>query len=148
MFLVAMVLMTLHRIIDQQTPLFEVCYRWISLLPLGLTLIFTFIMLAFFPDHTAKILGWPISPFQYQLACANLGFGVISILSCAASYEFRLATVIGVASWLWVAAAGHIYQIQVYHAHVPSNAGSWLFCDFFVPALLVLCILKLKPRRT
>ncbi len=124
---------------------FEVLYRWFALLPVGFTSIYAFIMHAFFPVFTAGTIGWANSPFQYEVAMADLSFGVLAILSFKASYGFRLATVIGITCWLWGDAAGHIYQINVNHNFDPGNAGSWLYMDMFLPIILLLPIVKLKP---
>jgi len=123
---------------------YEVFFRWIILLPLGITAIYAFIMHAFFPGTTAANIGWTNSPFQFEVAMANLGFGVIAIASFNASYGFRLATVIGSLFWLWGDAIGHLYQMIIHHNFAPGNAGSWFWMDIIVPLILLFLIKKLK----
>lgn len=125
---------------------YEIIYRWVVLLPLGATAIYAFVMHAFFPDLTASTIGWQGSPFQFEVAMADLGFGVIAILSFKASFGFRLATVIGNTFWLWGDAVGHIYQMIAKHDYAIGNAGSWFWMDILIPLILIICIAKLKSR--
>lgn len=134
--------------INKNAEPFEVLYSWFSLLPLGVTSIYAFIMHAFFPTFTAEIIGWHNSAFQFEVAVANLAFGVIAILSFKASYGFRLATVIAATCWLWGDASGHIYQMNVNDDFAQGNAGSWLYMDMFVPVILILAIVRLnEPKK-
>ena len=123
---------------------YEIFFRWTVLLPLGFTAIYAFIMHAFFPDLAATTIGWQNSPFQFEVAMANLGFGVIAILSFNASYGFRLATVIGNTFWLWGDAVGHVYQIVEHQNFSIGNAGSWFWMDILVPLILIFLISKLQ----
>lgn len=120
----------------------EVMYQLIALLPLGVTSIYAFIMHAFFPVIAAQAIGWQNSPFQFEVAIANLAIGVIAILSVYQSYGFRLATVIASACWLWGDAIGHLYQILIYQNYTTGNAGSWFYTDMLVPLMLCFYILK------
>lgn len=128
---------------DKQLDVFEIVYRWFAFLPLGITAIYAFVLHAFFPDFTAAAIGWPHSPFQFEVAMANLGFGVIAILSIYGSYGFRLATVIGNACWLWGDAIGHSRQLIVHHQFSAGHAGTWFYMDMFLPIILLACIFKL-----
>ncbi len=129
-------------------PSTEIFFRWLVLLPVGITGIFAFIMHAFFPDFTAGTIGWQNSPFQYEVAMANLGFGLMGVLSFKASYGFRLATVVGNTCWLWGDAIGHIYQMIAFHDFASGNAGSWFWIDLLAPLFFILCIVKLKSKTT
>ena len=129
--------------INKKLDRFEIVYRWFACLPLGMTAIYAFILHAFFPDFTAAAIGWHNSPFQFEVAMANLGFGVIAILSIYGSYGFRLATVIGNACWLWGDAIGHSRQLIVHHYFSASHAGSWFYMDMLLPVVLLACIFKL-----
>ncbi len=144
MFVVAIVFMLIHRLMDRNEAPSEILYRWFSFFPLGITSIYAFIMHAFFPEFTARTIGWQTSPFQYEVAMACLAIGVIAILSFKASYGFRLATVIAATCWLWGDAIGHIYQIRIHHDIAPGNAGSWLYMDMVLPVILIIAIVKLK----
>ena len=142
--IVAIVFSIIHRSVNRSLPLSEILYRWFALLPLGATAIYAAVMHGFFPDFTAATIGWANSPFQFEVAMANLGFGVIAILSVYGSFGFRLATVIGNTCWLWGDAVGHTYQMITQHNFAPGNAGSWFYMDVFLPLILLILIIKLK----
>lgn len=147
MFILAVLFILLHRTMRRRVPEAEIVYRWIALFALGFTGIYAFIMHAFYPEFTAATIGWANSPFQYEVAMANLGFGLLGILSFNASYPFRLATVIGSTCWLWGDATGHIYQMIEHNNFTIGNAGSWFWMDIFIPLILIICLIKLKQKR-
>ena len=120
----------------------EIYLRWIFLLPLGITGLYAFIMHAFFGTFTAAAIGWSSSPFQYEVAMANLGFGVMGVLAYKASHGFRVATVVGTTCWLWGDAVGHIYQMITMHNFTVGNAGSWFWMDVLVPLMLIVLLVK------
>jgi hypothetical protein len=146
MLIVAIVIIVLNKLLAPQQFLYEIIFRWIILLPLGFTAIYAFIMHAFFGEISAAIIGWHNSPFQFEVAMANLGFGALSILSFKADYHFRLAAVIGNTCWLWGDAIGHIYQMIIQHNFSIGNAGSWFWLDVLMPMIIIICILKLKEQ--
>jgi hypothetical protein len=132
--------------IRKRASVFEVIYRWVAFFALGITGIYTFLMHAFLPDYTAASIGWQTSPFQLEVAVADLAFGILGVISARASYGFKLATVIGATVWLWGDAVGHTYQIIVHHNFSIGNAGSWFWMDIIIPLVLIICILKLKNK--
>jgi len=146
MLVLALILGAMQWATQQRLPSPEIFYRWVALLPVGLTSIYGFIMHAFFPDYTAGVIGWANSPFQFEVAIANLSIGVIALISNRANYDFRLATVIACTCWFWGDACGHIYQMVAHHNFAPGNAGSWFYLDIIIPIILIACITKLKPR--
>jgi hypothetical protein len=143
---VAILLTVIHWMTKQKTSVYEILYRWITLLPFGLTALYSFVVHAFYPVTAAASIGWQVSPFQYEVAMANLGFGLVAILAYKASYGFRLANVIGGTCWLWGDALGHFYQMAAHHNYTIGNAGSWLWVDIFVPLLLIIAVRKFKSR--
>lgn len=124
----------------------ELSYRWIAFFPLGITGLYSFIMHAFFGNFTASTIGWQNSPFQFEVAVANLGMGLIGVLAFNASYGFRKAVVIANTCWLWGDAAGHIYQMLTQHNFASGNAGSWFWMDVFVPLILIICLLQMRNK--
>jgi hypothetical protein len=146
LFILALIISTIQWGRHQKIPAAEIFYRWMALLPLGLAGLYGFVMHAFFPDISAAAIGWTNSPFQYEVAMANLGFGLIAILSYKASYGFRLATVIANTCWLWGDASGHIYQMITQHNFASGNAGSWFWMDIILPLVMIICISKIKPQ--
>lgn len=147
MFALAMIFIIFHRMFVRHISENEIIYRWMAVFALGCTLIYTFVMHAFYPNITAISIGWPPSPFQYEVAIADLAFGVLAILSFRASYGFRLATVVGNTIWLWGDAIGHIIQMVTYHNFSVGNAGSWFWMDIIIPIILIICLTNLRPGK-
>ncbi|MDR3478512.1 MAG: hypothetical protein P4M14_10835 [Gammaproteobacteria bacterium] len=146
LFVLAMILTIVQWSTHQRLSSYEILFRWTTLLPLGLAGIYGFAMHGFFPEFTAHTIGWSNSPFQFEVAVANLGFGMIGLLAYRASYGFRLASVIGNTCWLWGDATGHIYQMITKHNFANGNAGSWFWMDLIIPMILIICMVKLKTR--
>lgn len=143
MLILAILFILLHKLIRRHVPDSEIVYRWLAFFALGLSSLYAFVMHAFFPELAAKSIGWAVSPFQYEVAMANLAIGVIAILSFNASFGFRLATVIAAVFWLWGDAAGHIYQMVQFHNFNTGNAGSWFIMDIIIPLMLIITVRKL-----
>lgn len=148
LFILALILVFLQKMVfARHIKLSESLYGWVSLLPLGIGGLYGFVLHAFFPDFTAATIGWQNSPFQYEVAMANLGFGLVAVLAFQASFGFRLANVIGITCWLWGDAAGHIYQIITQHNFTSGNAGSWFWMDMICPLILIICIIRLRQNQ-
>jgi hypothetical protein len=140
MLLLAMLLILINLLIEKNLNFAEIAFRWLTLLSLGFTSAYSFVMHAFFPEFTAAQIGWQDSPFQFEVAMANLAFAATGILAFKGSFGFRLATVIGSTCWLWGDAIGHVLQMVANHNYAPANAGSWLWMDILTPLLLILCL--------
>src|SRR5579885_484169 len=81
MFLLAIVLILVHRLIKRDLPESEIVYRWMALFALGITSIYAFMMHAYFPQISASAIGWKPSPFEFEVAVADLAIGLLGILS-------------------------------------------------------------------
>ncbi len=149
MFDVALVVIICHRLlVGRRRPVADIVYRWMILFAVGFTGIYAFVMYVFMGPMVATNLGWPLSPFQYEVGIANLVIGVIAILSFNASAGFRLATVIAATLWLWGDATIHYYQLMKTQSLSLSQVGSWFWMDLLVPIFLIVCIVQLKPTQT
>lgn len=147
MFGVAAFFMLLHWMVTLgRVSQYEIVYRWTAFFAVGVTGLFAFVMHAFYPAMSAEAIGWAPSPFQYEVAMADLGFGLVAILSFNASIGFRLAATFANACWLWGDASGHIYQIFVARNYAIGNAGSWFWMDLLLPLILFLCVAKLNSN--
>jgi hypothetical protein len=147
MFFLAIVFILFHRIINRRLPESEIVYRWMALFALGCTCIYAFAMHAYFPHFAAAEIGWTSTPFEFEVAMADLAIGIIAILSFSSSFGFRAATVIATMIFLWGDAVGHINQMIINSDFMTGNAGSWFWMDVFLPFILVICILKMKEGR-
>ena len=148
MLLCALFFIVIHTLLRiKYISFYEIVFRWIVLFSLGFTCIYTFIMHAFFPNQAAAVVGWAASPFQFEVAMADLALGVLGVLSFKASYGFRSATVLASLFCLWGDAIGHIQQMIINHNFMPGNAGSWFWLDIFIPLILLICLSKLKRTK-
>ena len=105
---------------------------------IGIAGLVSFYAHAFRAAETAGLIGWaPGSPFQYEVACANLAFGALGIISLWMRSGFRLATILGYSVFLLGAAVGHINQLVKQDNLAPGNAGAPLYADIIVPMVLL-----------
>lgn len=119
---------------------------YMLLLGLGLPSIQAFIMHTFFPSFTAEFIGWQTSPFQFEVAVADLAFGVGGILAWRANFGYRVAVMLMSSIFLLGCAVGHIKQMLIANNFAPGNAGSPLVYDILLPVILILLWLLRKKR--
>lgn len=118
----------------------DIALAYILLLAVGVNGLYNFVMHAFFGDAIAAFIGWPQSPFQMEVAMANLAFGILGVLCFRANFGFRLATVIGLTAFMWGAAVNHIYDFMVRGNPMPGNIGTVLLMDILIPLTLIMLI--------
>lgn len=110
---------------------------WFLFAFVGLMGLLSFAGHAFAAGQTAGSIGFPAgNPFQFEVAVANLAFGVLGLLCLRYRGLFWWATGIGYAVFLWGAAWGHIDQIIVNNNHASGNAGFVLYTDIITPLVV------------
>lgn len=115
--------------------------RWVCLVPLGLMGIWGFLGHVFFPAETAASIGWPESPFQYEIGMANLAIGVTGIVAAVFGRPaFRWALALVALVFLGGDGVGHLMQISATGDMAAGNAGPILYADFLTPAVLVAAL--------
>lgn len=108
----------------------------------GLGFAYAWYFHAFLASFAAPFIGWRPSPFEWELAWAELGIAVIAVLSLWRGFEMRLAATLVFAIFSFGAAAQHIHFIFVRRDYSPGNAGPILwFGDLALPLLLLLLAL-------
>ena len=117
------------------------------ILTVGLCGIWGFIMHGFFPHMTSSYIGFRQSPFEYEVAIANLGIGITGIIAAFSTYNYKKATITMYSIFLLGAAFGHIYQIQTAHNFHPGNAGTILWTDFLIPVFLWLALIGTRKSK-
>lgn len=149
MFALAAIFILVHKlIVRDRIPNDEIVYRWLALFPLGVTGLYTFVIHAFYPGVADATIGWAPSPFEYEVAIADLSFGTLAIFSFNASFGFRFAAVLGNLIWLLGDAAQHIMLMILDGNYNIGNAGSWLWLnDLILPLIMVLCLNSIYQRR-
>jgi hypothetical protein len=116
----------------------------------GLSGLLAFYGHVFMADKVARTIGWaPGSPFQFEVAAANLAFGVLGLLCIRFRDNFWLATGIGNSTFLFGAAYIHIREIIVAGNDAVNNAGPVLYIgDIAIPSLiLILLLARAKLRK-
>ena len=99
-------------------------------------------------DDIARSIGWPTgNPFQFEVAVANLAFGVLGLLCTKFRDGFWMATILGYGVFLEGAAYGHIREILQAGNWSVNNAGPVLVIDVGVPILLVTLLILTKLGR-
>lgn len=101
----------------------------------------------FFADAIAQQIGWePGSPFQLEVGLAALAISVLGLVSPMFGFEFRLASALVSAVYLWGCAFGHIRDMIRRKNFAPGNAGYVFWWDILYPAFLLI-LLCYDPSR-
>lgn len=146
--LIALVLGLLHIAIQKQARtrrrVAELLLMYAFALPVGLGGTIGFIGHTMRAGPVAASIGWPAgNPFQYEVAVANLAFGVLGILCLRFRDGFWAATAISWSVFMLGAAAVHLHQIHAGQAYAPANAGAMLYFDIIAP-VYVLTLLAVR----
>jgi hypothetical protein len=101
-----------------------------------------------FLGHTFKAqeialkIGWQPSPFQFEVAVADLAFGVLGILCVWQRRGFWTATGIGYAVFMLGCAYGHFQDMTRHGNFSPYNVGMVLWVnDLAIPVVILLLLL-------
>jgi hypothetical protein len=139
----------LHLVISKKKRnllrIIEIFLLYMLFIMVGFGSLWAFMGHAFFGDRIAYYIGWkPGSPFQLEVAFANLAFGVLGILCMWFRKEFWLAVVIGLSVFYWGSAYGHIYEKIVNNNYAPGNVGTPIFFDIIVPIVLLTLLFSYR----
>jgi len=95
----------------------------------------------FLADRIAAEIGWATgSPFEQEVAFANLAVGFLGITCIWLRGNYWIATVVAATIFLWGAAYGHIMDIIVHGNYAPGNAGGALYNDILVPLISIVLL--------
>lgn len=127
----------------------ELLLLYLMFCSFGLSGIGDFAVLNLYSNEAAQLLGWAAgSPLQFEVAIANLSFGILAILSVWLRGAFLLAALIGNTIWFWGDAIGHIFH-WIKAGHFPPNySGAYFWADLFVPIFIGTIYLLNKRRAT
>jgi hypothetical protein len=107
-----------------------------------------------FLGHTFKAreialqIGWQPSPFQFEVAVANLAFGVLGIMCLWQRQGFRTATGLGYATFLLGCAYGHLRDMSAHGNFAPYNVGPVLWVNDLAVPLAILILLFVRRHLT
>ncbi len=98
-----------------------------------------------FSTQVAANIGWASgSPFQLEVAFANLSIGVLGVLCYWIRDNFWTATVISSSIFLLGDAYGHIINMIQFANYAPGNTGSVLYMDIIGPIILIVLLIVYK----
>lgn len=121
---------------------------WILLLPIGVTGLWAGVFHVFFPATAAALIGWQVSPFQFEVGMADLAIGVTACIAFWSDLNFQAAAVSAAAIFLLGDAIGHVRQMVVAGNFAPGNAGVPFYMDVICPLLAIaLVVLAQHSRR-
>jgi hypothetical protein len=92
----------------------------------------------FTPRPVAEAIGWPTSPFQWEVGLAAVAYGVAGVMAPGFDRGFWLATIIVFSIFMLGAAVGHVRSMIAEHNFAPGNAGYVFWYDILAPAFLIV----------
>ena len=119
----------------------EIFLMYFLVLFVGISGIMGFIGHVFMPDRIAKAIGWASgSPFQFEVAMADLAFGILGIMCIWLKGHFWTATGIGSSIFFLGAAYGHSKALLVENNTAVYNSGPVLYIGDMLVPLIVLSL--------
>lgn len=115
----------------------ETWRRWWAVAALGCGSLWMTIAFLTIPDVMATAIGFNRTPFEFEIAFANLGLAVMAFRAASATARERITVGLGAGMFLWGAAIGHVYQWFAHGDHAPGNTGGVLVCDLLFPAVMI-----------
>lgn len=115
--------------------------QWMLFLSLGFQSLWAAFAHAFLTERVAQSIGWPESPFQLEIAGANLGIGLSAIAASILGPVAAWAIFFMAASFLWSAAAVHIASMIRSGNFAVNNAGPIFWWDILTPLTLLIALL-------
>ena len=120
---------------------------WIAFWVLGVNGLWGFVFHFFFGEFSAELIGWPNSPFQYEVAYANLTIAILGFSSWwLKRRDYLLAAMVAYISWFFADGLGHVVALLSQDNTAPGNAGTILFTDLLMPVVVVV-LLRISGRR-
>ncbi|MFE9575428.1 DUF6790 family protein [Nocardia sp. NPDC006044] len=116
----------------------ETWQRWWAVVALGFGSLWMTITFVAVPDVMATAIGFDPTPFQFEIAFANLGLAVMGFRAVSATARERITIGLGAGMFLWGALIGHVYQWFANGDHQPGNTGGVLVCDLLLPAVMII----------
>jgi len=116
--------------------------QWMLSLGLGVPSLWAAMGHAFASERVARSIGWSTSPFQKEVAGANLGIGLGAIAASGLGTAAAWAMFLVSAGFLWSAAAVHIADMRARGNFAINNAGPIFWWDILTPAAILVLLLR------
>jgi hypothetical protein len=96
-------------------------------------------------EKTAACIGWPAgSPFQFEVAMANLALGVAGVMCLWMGPGFQTATGVVFSIFVLGAARGHLDQRKKGGGKSPGNSGIFLWLNDVAAPAAILVLLAIR----
>ena len=119
---------------------------WILLLPIGVTGLWAGLFHVLRPETAAELIGWQVSPFQFEVGMADLAIGATACIAFWRDLSFKAAAVCAASIFLLGDAIGHVREMVTAGNFAPGNAGVPFYTDIICP-LLAITLLLIAGRR-
>jgi hypothetical protein len=116
--------------------------QWMLSLGLGVPSLWAALGHSLRSEEVAKSIGWSTSPFQKEIAGANLGIGIGAISASVLGVPAAWAMFFMAAGFLWSAAAVHIIEMIENKNFAINNVGPIFWWDLLTPATILILLLK------
>ena len=144
LFVVALVMAAARR---GHGPTAERFLSWILLLPIGVTGLWAGAFHVFLPATAAALIGWQVSPFQYEVGMADLAIGATACTAFWRDLSFQAGAVCAASIFLLGDAVGHVREMVMARNFEPGNAGVPFYMDIICPLLAIALLLVASQRR-
>jgi hypothetical protein len=114
---------------------------WILLLPIGVTGLWAGAFHIFLPQTAASLIGWQVSPFQFEVGMADLAIGITAFIAFWRDLSFKAAAVCAASIFLLGDAIGHVREMVMAGNFAPGNAGVPFYMDIIAPLLSITLLL-------
>ncbi|MFJ9899794.1 DUF6790 family protein [Streptomyces sp. NPDC091280] len=123
--------------------------RWWAIGALGCGSLWMTVSFLGMPDTMATAIGFRRTPFEFEIAFANLGLAIMGLraASSSASARERVTIGLGAGMFLWGAVIGHLWQWFAHGDHAPGNTGGVLVYDTLIP-LVMIALARREQRLT
>jgi hypothetical protein len=116
----------------------QIFLLWQLVISAGVLNVIFFVGHTVFADASAAAIGWSAgSPFQYEVALANLHIGVMGILCYWIRGNFWIATVIAFSIQWLCSGVVHIREMTVAANYAPNNAGLTFYLVILIPVFVI-----------
>lgn len=102
--------------------------------------------MSFFPPPLARLIGWDVSPFQFEVGMADLAIGATAVIAFWRDLNFKAAAVCAASIFLLGDAVGHVKQMLIAGNFEPGNAGVPFYTDIICPVLAIALLIIAKQR--
>lgn len=125
----------------------EILLVWWMVVAVGISSIFGSMFHFFDGPDTAREIGYTNGDggFQTEVGFADLGIGVLGVMTIWFRDRFLLAAVTMVSIAYLGDAYGHLHQEAIHDNHDPDNTGLVLWSDFILP-LVAIALYVLRER--